>query len=140
MHFNISELQWAILAQHKFMHTHIRHKPMSLCRFCSCFGITPIVCSWYWHELDRKGLLPDCFRPKYFLWTLHFLKCYNTEEQNSMQFSCSEPTYRKWVWTGINLISFLDLVCSTVCLYEMILPINILIKSFRLSGKLLYGI
>jgi len=79
-------------------------------RFIGLFGISPKLCSWYYHQLELKGLLLPKFQPVHFLWTLHFLFAYSTEVQNASRFNCSENTYRKWVRLGMKAIGSLKLV------------------------------
>jgi len=114
MRFNLTEEAWAILA-HDALSKRVRMvttrgHPLCERRFRSLFGMTVKLCSWYWRQLVIRGLLPDSFKPERFLWTLHFLRVYNTEEVNCTMFSCSEKTFRKWIWVGIDAIGSLQLV------------------------------
>ncbi len=83
---------------------------LSVRRFIGLFGISPKLCSWYYRQLELKGLLPPKFKPLHFLWTLHFLFLYSTEIQNASRFNCCENTYRKWVRLGVAAIGLLKLV------------------------------
>jgi len=112
MCIDMSEEAWAILA-HDALSKRIHHMashPLCDHRFCSMFGMTAKLCSWYWGQLVIKGLLPDAFKPERFLWTLHFLHVYNTEEVNCTMFCCSEKIFQKWIWVGIDAIGSLQLV------------------------------
>jgi len=140
MRLQISPQQRAIIANHEIGGIHPWSlsvgQPLSDCRFCAMFGMSAKLCSWYWRQLDLKGLLPYHFQPIYFLWTLHFLHSYSTEEVNSTCFSCSEPTFRKWVRFGIHVIgSLLGLVHTIYMKYSTYGQCsNISLK--RLSGRI----
>jgi len=86
-------------------------------RFIGLFGISPKLCSWYYRQLELKGLLPPKFKPMHFLWTLHFLFSYSTEIQNASRFNCCENTYRKWVRLGVTAIGSLKLVRYICVIY-----------------------
>ncbi len=109
MRIIISKEEWAILAHSKVMQNHVR-RPLSDRRFRALFGMSAKLCSWYWRQLDLRGLLPRGFTPVHFLWMVHFLHAYCTEEVNCTRFGCSERTFRKWVWQGVAAIGSLQLV------------------------------
>jgi len=111
MLITISKEDWAILAHNEVMKNHVS-KPMTDRRFRALFGMSAKLCSWYWRQLDLRGLLPRGFMPVHFLWTVHFLHCYSTEEVNCTRFGCCESTFRKWVWEGVAAIGSLRLVCT----------------------------
>jgi len=96
MCIDMSEEAWAILA-HDALSKRIHHMashPLWDCRFCSMFGMTAKLYSWYWCQLIIKGLLPDAFKPECFLWTLHFLHVYNTEEVNCTMFGAPRKPFK----------------------------------------------
>jgi len=109
MHIAISTEEWAILAHNEAMQSHA-NKPLTDCRFHALFGMSAKLCSWYWQQLDLWGLLPWGFMPEHFLWTIHFLHAYCTEETNCTWFGCTETMFRKWVWQGVAAIGSLRLV------------------------------
>ena len=122
MRIHMSETAWAILAHDTLVSkknscTTTTVEPLCDRRFRSMFGMTAKLCSWYWRQLVIKGLLPDAFKPERFLWTLHFLRVYNTEEVNCTMFGCSEKTFRKWIWEGIDAIGSLQLVSDMRTLF-----------------------
>ena len=82
-------------------------------RFRSLFGVPPSVCVEIVYRLvelriiNKKGA-----HAVHLLWTLFFMKRYNTYETNAASFNCDEKTYRKWVWVVIEGIAqlFPDIV------------------------------
>ena len=92
-------------------------------RFRGHFGVDWYICADLW--LLLVPLLADehYFRgakPKHLLWTLLFLKCYDTEVVLSARVHADEKTFRKWIWMFVDLLSYLsgDLVSdSDLCLY-----------------------
>ncbi len=99
---------------------------MSDRRFIGLFGIGPKLCSWYYRQLELKGLIPPKFKPVHFLWMLHFLYAYSTEIQNASWFNCCENTYRKWVRLGVQAIGSLKLVSYIRGTYLIILFLTII--------------
>lgn len=79
-------------------------------RFVSTFGSDPYLVAEIWDHLQESRSTPHQFRPIHLLWTLSFLKLYNTEAILSSLCGCDEKTLRKWVWVGIDSLSGLDLV------------------------------
>ena len=78
-------------------------------RFKSFFGTIPEICSRIWNLLE--GHHHPSSKPKHLLFSLHFLKCYDTEENNAKFFCVDEKTFRKWSWFYFPLIAFeLDVV------------------------------
>ena len=88
-------------------------------RYRSCFGTTPEVCVELWMRLDPvKHIKKKGLHPKHLLWTLLFLKGYDTETKNAVFVgNVDEKTYRKWVWIFIQEIGtlFTDLVSRLLC-------------------------
>ena len=54
-------------------------------RFQSAFGVNPLICHHIWILIMKNGALNDlpAARPKHLLWTLLFLKQYNSMELNA---------------------------------------------------------
>ena len=80
-------------------------------QFRSWFGLDPTLCVVVWNKL----IVSNCFEhasanlnPNHLLWTLHFFKVYNSEENNAGRVGVSEKTFRKWVWIYAKGISNLD--------------------------------
>lgn len=66
-------------------------------------------CSYIWEEINEE--LPNGASPMHLLWTLMFLKSYNTEEVNRAIIQADEKTIRKWIWIFIDKISRMRVVC-----------------------------
>ena len=67
--------------------------------FHANFGVSPLICAQVWEKLlvsYTQGPFP--FRKKHLLWTLCFLKTYETNDSLSTKFGEEEKTFRKWVW------------------------------------------
>lgn len=77
-------------------------------RFKSAFGVSPNVCSIVWLKI-KNHLSPD-FNEIHLLWTLFFLKTYNTEAINRSIFKCDEKTFRRRIWKIIDALSSLRVV------------------------------
>ena len=61
-----------------------------------------------WNRLIGK--LPPGSRPVHLLWSLLFLKRYDTEHVNRSLTQADEKTWRKWVWIFVELLANLDVV------------------------------
>lgn len=77
-------------------------------RFKSAFGASPKICSIVWIKI--KNDLPPDFHEIHLLWSLFFLKNYNTESVNRSVFSCDEKTFRWRVWRVIESLALLKVV------------------------------
>lgn len=71
-------------------------------RFLGCFGTTPAAAAAIWMDLqtitnDKARIEGINF--KYFLMTLHWLKCYQIEHVVAGTFKVCEDTVRKWTWS-----------------------------------------
>lgn len=75
--------------------------------FRSCYGVSPDVCYVLWSLIEQQHF---AMKPKHLLWTLFFLKCYNTEAINASMFKTDEKTYRLWVWRLIESLANLEVV------------------------------
>ena len=88
-------------------------------RFRSWFGTDPLIVQLIWRMLyESRWLFKGYFaKPIHLLWSLHFLKNYETESENaSIYGSVDEKTVRKWVWFYIQGIS--KLASKVVSLVE----------------------
>ena len=88
-------------------------------RFKSHFGIDWFLCAKLWVLLipilyDQSH--PKGAKTKHLLWTLMFLRLYDTEEILSGKVTADEKTYRKWVWIFIGYIYYLQ-VDFVSCFY-----------------------
>lgn len=77
-------------------------------RYKAMFGVTPNVCHIIWKLIQSR--LPEGNTPTHLLWTLYFLKNYNTEEVNRAVFHADEKTIRKWVWVFVDHLSRMRVV------------------------------
>lgn len=78
-------------------------------RFRSFFGVSPNICAICWNMI--KDELPTSYQEVHLLWALFFLKCYNTESVNHAVAGCDEKTFREKVWTVIDRLAFIKVVC-----------------------------
>ena len=74
---------------------------LNLRRFKSHYGSHPIVYVQMWTDLQTTPCLDALVDSKtinliHYLMTLHFLKCYPTEEQLAASFKVGERSVRKW--------------------------------------------
>lgn len=83
---------------------------VGLRRFRAMFGTSPYLCAIVWNRLSSQ--LPESAVPVHLLWSLIFLKSYNTEEINRVMIGADEKTIRKWIWIIVNAIANLRVVMS----------------------------
>lgn len=76
--------------------------------FRSFYGIGPDSMASLWRILSISGEAP-----KHLVWTLFFLKRYNTEHVNASVMGCDEKTFREHTWRIIEALSRLPLVSKT---------------------------
>jgi hypothetical protein len=87
-----------------------RGKHTSLRRFTACFGCSPRIVAHLWKRIVSKDLAPKGTRPQHLLWSLLFLKNYNTEDFLAPICGTDAKTYRKWIWSCIDVLNDLDLI------------------------------
>lgn len=83
-------------------------KYVGIGRFKAFFGVSPAVCSMAWSHLKKD--LPGDYNEMHLLWTLMFLKSYNTDSINCSIARCDEKTFRKRVWVVIEKLAFIKVV------------------------------
>lgn len=83
-------------------------------RFRAFYGVSPEVCAILWNFLTEK---PNGAQLKHLLWTLLFLKRYNTEHVNAALVLADEKTFRLWTWRFIHMLANLDIVCLFISLF-----------------------
>jgi hypothetical protein len=71
-------------------------------KFRAHYGVNPNVCGELFVDLqttdvDDARIDPDDISVKYFLMSIHFLKCYPTESQLACMFGPTEKTCRTWI-------------------------------------------
>jgi hypothetical protein len=78
--------------------------PLTDRTFRSIFGLDPITTKWVYNIYlsDHESL----YHPKYLLWTLSWLKNYETEPNSSIKFAnCNQTYFRENVWAVIHFLS-----------------------------------
>ena len=68
------------------------------------FGVSSHVASITWNLIDIESIDSKGQNPKYFLWTLLFMKLYSSEISLASLVGTSPKTFRKWTWTFIRAI------------------------------------
>ena len=86
--------------------------------FKAHFGLSPLVVAAVWNKLHDEALLPDKSTPVHLIWTLLFLKLYNTAAVLSTMCGTTAKTYRQWVWKMMDALESLPVVsCFTACVF-----------------------
>ena len=99
------------------------------CCFKAHFGIDWMLCAKIWGcilpLLTNRDLNLNGVKMKHLLWTLLFLRLYDTEEVLAAKVGTGEKTYRKWVWMLIDIISYLrvDVVSDFIIVFYFITTI-----------------
>lgn len=87
-------------------------------RFISWFGAEPIFVALTWRKLHESGWLAYSGRrpkPEHLLWTLNWMRCYNTEDIGAGIAGVDEKTYREKVWFYMEGIARLDTTVVSCC-------------------------
>ena len=95
--------------------------------FRALFGTSTDVCSVLWDYCATHKRRPKRgMKPKHLLWSLRFLKSYDTEDSLSTWAETTRKTWRKWVWILLRIIRKYknDLVCH----YNLVVWVNIAIS------------
>ena len=85
-------------------------------RFISLFGVTLQICYLLWCMLDVANEGPEGACVCHLLWTLMFLKTYNTNDNLAADCKVDPKTFRKWKWL---------LLEALVCLHEQVVSHSI---------------
>ena len=86
-----------------------RHKSDSHMRtFKQWFGCSPAVLMKCWLLLVKYNRLESGATPSHLLWACLFLKVYGKESIHAALAGCDEKTFRKWSWTMIEAIAYLE--------------------------------
>lgn len=80
---------------------------VGLRKFKEFFGVSPQVCSIAWGYIENQD---PSIKSKHLLWTLFFLKRYNTEHVNASVVNADEKTFRLYSWKVIEALANIDLV------------------------------
>ena len=78
--------------------------------FKAHFGASLSVAYTLWCWLDVYNDGPYGGMVHHMLWTLLFLKVYDTYDVLASSVGVHRDTYRKWVWLFLNRIAWLDIV------------------------------
>jgi len=110
-------------------------------QFVACFGCTIHIAAMLWCILDVDNLGPDNAKIHHLLWTLMFLKTYETNNILASIFDVDEQTYRKWTWLIIGAIARIDGIvsisfyCILLCfVYYLLTKCNYIVV--RLNGNI----
>ena len=114
------------IAEQTIIHGSVRRERT----FRSFFGCSSVVAAALWNRASKRNLLPVGFKPKHLLWTLAFMKLYDSGEVLAAICGCDEKTFRKWVWKGVDVLFDLDLVSPVIVLPFVVV---FLLPSFHLS-------
>lgn len=76
--------------------------------FRAHFGTSVDVCLalWEWIRVHPRRPLRG-MQPKHLMWTLLFLKVYDTEDVLSSRVGTTRKTFRRWIWRVLLLIQTL---------------------------------
>jgi hypothetical protein len=109
-------------------------------RFHAAFGCSPRIVAIAWNTIIKQQLLPEKGRTVHLLWTLAFLKLYNTENFFSSWLHVDEKTFRKWVNLFLKALEKIKLVSTnvTLLLLKKELPYNSNVFLLRSSGKIIF--
>jgi hypothetical protein len=80
-------------------------------QYRSHFGCSERLTALAWNRMVSDGCLPTKAQPKHLLWTLFWMKSYETEEIccSTCNVGC-ENTFRKWRGLMLQALKFMDLV------------------------------
>ena len=74
------------------------------------FGLSSYTTAVAWNRLDDLGIIPQELLPKHLLWTLMWLKVYNTEPVMCNMIGTSDKTFCKYRDICLNCLSKLGYV------------------------------
>ena len=94
------------MGSHLSQNTHER-------RFKANFGASLTVAYTLWCLLDVVNEGPVGGTVAHFLWTLMFLKLYDSNDVLAGRCKCDPNTFRKWVWLFLDRISAIEYLVST---------------------------
>lgn len=120
--------------------------------FREFFGAPPTICTLIWNILYDKDLIPPDAHPRHLMWTLFYLKTYNTCNVTTATLGCCENTFRKWRTIFLELIAYhldvvshrpvsnfcLHIACSISIVLQIIVIQIIITSSLTFSFVILY--
>ena len=90
-------------------------------RFVSNFGMSSEWVPLLWWLLMTN--IPDFpisgVEPRHLMWTLLFMKTYDTEARLAAQCECDEKTLRKWIWRVIEHLAALSVHLVSFSKYQI---------------------
>lgn len=98
-------------------------------RWRSFFGVTADTVADIWNALSRFRLLPTKGLYKHLMWTLCYLKVYDSETLMASLIKADEKTIRKWVWK--NFLPAIAKLAPHIIRWEDRLPNNWHLATFR---------
>jgi hypothetical protein len=85
--------------------------------FSSMFGAKVEVVVMVWNEMVLHGHVGEGHKFEYLLWSLMFLKSYNTEDVLGNSNRIATNTLRKWIWKSVEGISKIQVVSIREFIY-----------------------
>lgn len=83
-------------------------------RFVSRFGVDPWIVAILWNLIIEHPKFPTGASIMKLLWSLCFLKTYDTENNLACFFGVDEKTFRMWNWSMLECLSTIPAV-SNIC-------------------------
>ena len=79
-------------------------------KFLQYFGVSTDIISRIWNDIESLPI-DEKFQKEHLLWTMFFLQNAPVEEVACGIFQIgSRNTWRKWIWTGVEIIASLEYV------------------------------
>lgn len=75
--------------------------------FRAQFGVPLSVCTHVWNLIGKSEHFPNNSEQKHLIWDLLFFKAYSTEEAHSSACGIPKPSFRRWSWIVVKIISSL---------------------------------
>ena len=91
---------------------------MSATLFKNIYGMSPLQTTVTWNNIIGSSNVLDKFRKNHLLWTLRFLRHYQTKQCLAHDVNVAPGTLMKWVWYTIELLAKLKIVSLTNVQYQ----------------------
>ena len=85
--------------------------------FNGMYGMTVYQFLILWNLIHDQFNIDTYFSITHLLWTLYFLKQYQSRNVMTVLFRTSKNTLSKWIWYTLDLISNLNLVSNIICFH-----------------------
>ena len=86
---------------------------MSATLIKNMYGMSPLQTNVTWNNIIGSLNILDKFRKKHLLWTLQFLRHYQTKQCLAHDLNVAPGTLMKWVWYTIEILANLKIVSLT---------------------------